>query len=647
MKITKILSALLLGASAATAAAQSDPTLMRVDGKDIKLSEFEYLYNKNNAQQVEPQTLDSYLRLFTDYRLKVADALRAGIDTTAAFQAEYTKYRDDLARPYLRDQQVADQLEREAYDHYSRNLLVSHIMVPVTFNDGRSGKVVADSLLAAIRAGETTFEDAARANSMDTPSATRGGLMGTVTAGRFPYPFEKAAYETATGQLSEPVNSGFGWHIIRVESSQPNQGEVQASHILLGTRGLSDANKAAASARIDSIYACAKAGEDFADLARRFSQDPGSAMRGGDLGWFKQGMMVQPFDSIAFAMAVDEVSEPFATDFGYHIIHKTGARPIATFEDARKEIDEQIQSDARAQLPVQTTLRALAARTGSMVHQSTLEALEKMILDPAQGETLSQASAEAINGSSMPAFVVDGKDTTVAAALADSPLVEGMNKQLALDRVKKAINSQFDHAMFLLAAEELEKNNTEYRNLLNEYRDGILLFDISNSNVWDRATKDTEGLKRYFEKNRKKYAWSAPKFKSFVIFAPNDSVLALAQEFTDSIGSNPIASEELSAQMRKRFGRDIKVERVLAAKGDNAITDFLAFGADKPAAANKRWSSYYAFQGRVIAAPEEAADARGSVVADYQAELEKQWLKQLRKKYKVTVNKAVLEQLKK
>lgn len=646
MKIAKILTALLIG-TAATAAAQTDPTLMTVDGRDIKLSEFEYLYNKNNAQQVEPQTLESYLRLFTDYRLKVADAQHAGLDTTATFRAEYAKYRDDLARPYLRDPEVVAQLEREAYDHHLRSVTVSHIMLPAMMPDGRSGKVMADSILQAIRSGETTYEAAAMANSIDNPSKVRGGLMGTVIAGRFPYPFEKASFDTQVGEISEPVNSGFGWHIIRVESTQPNLGEVHASHILLSTRGLSDANKAAARARIDSIYTLAKGGEDFALLARQYSQDPGSAQRGGDLGWFAQGMMVQPFDSIAFAMAPGEISEPFATDFGYHIIHKTGSRPVGTFDSLRETITKQIESDARADLPVQATLRALAARTGSMVNQSSLEALETILKADALADTVSAETAAYINSNIMPAFTVGGTVTSVASALADSPVIPGMNKQMALSSINKAINTAYDRALFLLAADLLESENTEYRNLLREYRDGILLFDISNRNVWDRATKDTKGLKRYFKANRKKYAWDAPKFKSFVIFAPNDSVLALAKAYTDSIGTKAIAADQLSAQMRQRFGRDIKVERVLAAKGENAITDYLAFDGPKPETPNKRWPAYYAFQGRIIPAPEEAADARGAVVADYQADLEQQWLKALRKKYKVTVNREVLDQLKK
>jgi len=633
------LSLLLCSAAAFSGFAKKDAVLMTVDGKDVTVSEFEYLYNKNNAQQVEPQSLESYLDLFVNYRLKVADALRAKADTAKSFITEFEKYRDDLARPYISDRQEAERLRREAYDHRLRDVTVSHIMV--SRNDG---KAVADSLLSLIKSGKASFEDIARKASIDRPSAQRGGLMGVVTAGRFPYAFEEMAFNTPVGEISEPVNSGFGWHIIRVEKSEPAKGEVNAAHILLLTRGVSDEAKALTKLRIDSIYQAAKNGADFADLAKRFSQDPGSARNGGDLGWFGAGMMVQPFDSISFALPAGAVSEPFETTFGYHIIYKKDARGVASFEELEKEIDDEIARDYRANLPVKAALKAVASRSGASMNESTLEALGIMI--DADTATISAATANALAHSKLPAYVIGKKEVSVAEVLKNTPLPQGLAAKEAKSFLRSIIENAYEKELFAIAEADLEKENAEYRNLLNEYRDGILLFDISNRKVWERATTDEAGLAEFFNKSRDKYVWEQPKFKSYVIFATNDSVLSQINEYLSTITTPVTDRDAFTKALRDRFGKDVKVERVIAARGENVITDYLGFNAAKPDVQSQRWPVYVAFQGKVISAPEEVADVRGAVVTDYQQMLEAKWIKELHEKYSVKINRKELKKLK-
>ena len=249
---------------AAMSAQKADPVLMTVDGKDVHVSEFEYLYDKNNNQQLEPQTLDQYLDMFAVYKLKVADAEHAGIDRSESFIKEFDKFRKELSAPYLIDNDVKEQLIQESFGHRKNEVTVSHIMM-----QGKDAAHTLDSLRTASVEGKTTFEDAARTYSIDTPSARRGGLMGFVTPGRFPWPFEKAAYETAVGQISPVVNSGMGFHLIRVESIKPSEGEVNAAHILLMTRGKKDDEIEAQHQLIDSIYNVIKAGADFAEMAKK------------------------------------------------------------------------------------------------------------------------------------------------------------------------------------------------------------------------------------------------------------------------------------------------------------------------------------------------------------------------------------------
>lgn len=575
----QLLSATIIGASLfALTAKNSDPVLMNVAGKDVPLSEFEYLYHKNNTQQAQPQSIDQYVGMFINYKLKVADAEAAGIDTTAAFREEFYKFRNELAEPYLQDSTVYEALIQQSYDHMKDELLVSHIML-------REGQdALGDSLRNAILSGQTTFEEVAKDFSIDTPSAARGGLMGVVTPGRFPWAFEKAAYETKVGEISPVVNSGFGLHIIRPEKRTPARGEVKASHILRVTRGTNDSIMARQKEVIDSIYYVVIADPSkFEELAKEFSEDPGSGRRGGDLGWFGGGQMVAEFDSTAFALPVGAISKPFKTQFGWHIIKKDDARGIGSLDENRAEIEKQIKNSDRGQEPAKAYINRAAKKYANDLPSGSFDD----------------------NGQLTP---------------------EGTE------------------AVLELARKDLAKTNDDYRNLVNEYRDGILLYEISNRNVWDRAAKDRVGLEEFFQANKEKYKWGQPKFKSYIIFATNDSTLNAAMEYAASLPAD-MAPTDFVKNIRDKFGRDIKIERVIAAKGENPITDYLGFGAEKPENNNK-WKSYAAFNGHVINAPEEAADVRGAAIADYQEQLESQWVAGLHKKYNVKINKGVLKKAK-
>jgi len=645
MKRIFIAAALFMYAiSVASAKGSSkDPVLMTIDGKPVHVSEFQYLYNKNHNQQAEPLTLDKYLDMFVDYKLKVADAHAAGIDTTRQFIDEFIKFRSDLAAPYMRDQAEADRVLAKSYANYNDELYVRHIMLPPRPVQGITDpKATIDSIAAVLASGAASFEDLARKHSIDRGSSNRGGAMGWITAGRYPWLFEEAAYQLQAGQVSEPINSGFGYHIIKVDQRRPSRGEVNASHILLMTRGLSATDATAKKALIDSIYREAvKPGADFEDLARRFSEDTGSAVNGGNLGWFGSGVMVAEFDSVAFALPNGAISEPFATQFGYHIVKRIDHRGVRPLADVRESIEKAIAKDVRATLPHKKYIADFEAKTGAKRDTKTVEKVRSMIED-AGGKLNSELLTE-LNKSNMTVFTV-GRKYTLAQVLANSQLPIGKNADATCRELQNIIDRAYDAAVEEAARQNLEDTNSEYRNLVNEYRDGLLLFEISNRNVWERASSDKEGLDAYFRAHRADYKWEKPKFKSYIIFATSDSILAQAKKYTDTITA-PVAQESFVTDMNKLFGRDIKVERVIAAQGENPITDYLGFGADKPDSAKSRWNYYYAFQSQVLDNPTEPADVRGAVITDYQGELERRWLDSLHKKYPININKKVLDSI--
>lgn len=621
--------------------ADNNPVLMTVNGRDVKVNEFLYLYNKNNTQQLQPQSVEDYVDMFVDYKLKVADAENAGIDTTAAFIAEFDKYRTELAAPYLRDNNVENKLLHEAYSHMGKELKVSHIMIPVnrSLNVDKKANALIDSIRTSILDGKISFEEAAEKYSADRPTAQKGGLMGWMPAGRFPWAFEKAAYDTPVGSISPVIDSGFGLHIIKVEDQREPRGEVWAAHILKLTRDMPAEKVQAQKQAIDSIYQVLLNGADFAEVATAESQDPGSAKRGGDLGWFGSGVMVAPFDSIAFALADGEISEPFATDFGYHIIKRFDHKGVPSFEDARQQLMMSMSRDERIDRPRKVRLEELANKYGYIkLKANTMALRHRLSMLPLDSTTFAALAEDTI-----PLVRLGDSAIRVSDAFAKLTSNNFPNSVALAEAIDHSADQLFEDVIVERAVNELAEENTEYSNLINEYRDGILLFEISNRNVWDRAAKDKKGLEKFFHDNAKRYAWDSPRFKGYVIFAPNDSILNEAISYADSI--NIEDPEEFVSAMRKQFVKNLKIERVIAAKGENPITDYLAFGGEKPEVKSTKWTSYVAYRGQIIDKPREAADVKGQATTDYQALLEKQWLKQLHKRYPVNIDKKVLKSI--
>ncbi|MDE6495539.1 MAG: peptidylprolyl isomerase [Duncaniella sp.] len=640
----KFIPALLVGLAilTATAAKKNDPVLMTVNGKDVHQSEFEYLYNKNNRQQMQPQGIDEYVDMFVTYKLKVADAEAAGIDTTAAFRKEFEGYCSELARPYMRDSLVEERLVQEAYARMDRMVDVSHIMMPIgtTHQERIDNKARLDSIRTAVLNG-ADFAEMAKKFSSDRSAVRNGGRMGYIYANMYPYPFELAAFSTPVGQVSEVIDDApYGYHIVKVNGEKPNPGSVHARHILKLTRDMTPEQAQAKKAEIDSIYNILASGNaDFESIARAESDDPGSARNGGDLGFFGMGRMVPEFEEVAFSLNDGEISKPFASPFGYHIVQVIEHKGIGSLEEERPQILKAIGRDVRANYPETERLNQLKKDYHAVILPQGLDKVKTLLSSAADTES---GFALLDTDKTVVATIGDRKFTAADVMASMKPNVRqsaGDGYTTFYDAVGQILNDRtLDYAR-----ERLIVDQPDYRNLVNEYRDGILLFEISNRNVWDRSTRDTEGLEEFFRVNRDNYKWDAPKYKGYIVFATNDSVAGAARRY---LASHEIEKDSLVKTLRKEFGRTVKIERVIAAKGDNAIVDNVAFNGEQ-AAAPGNWKAWFGYKGRIIDAPEEAADVRGAVSADFQQELERRWIESLHKKYPVKINKKAIKKLKK
>lgn len=635
-----IISALACAAIlSASASKNADPVLMTINGKDVRQSEFEYLYHKNNLQQLAPQSIDEYIEMFIVYKLKVADAEAAGLHQTDAFTKEFNGYCAELSRPYLRDSIVEKRLVEEAYARMATSRKVSHIMLPLgsTYDEKEANRMKIDSIRTAIVNGSADFGEMAVRYSSDRSARVNNGSMGYINVNSYPYPFEKTAWETPVGEISPVIEDApFGFHIIRVEDERPNPGKVEARHILKLTNGLSEEEGTAKKAQIDSIYNLLASGGDFDAIARAESEDPGSAANGGRLGWFGPGEMVKEFEDAAFGLKDGGISAPFKTAYGYHIVQTLAHRGIGSLAEESERIKAAISRDMRSVMPETERMAQLKAELGVKIDSTGLMQARSRMTGDSPAEQLRSLQAD----NSLIATV--GKRVISIGDVINyipSNVLEGANDAFTV--LNSGLENKINETVVEETRKNLAENNSEYRNLTNEYRDGILLFEISNRNVWERSASDTEGLQKFFSANRAKYTWDKPHYKGYVIFATNDSIAGEAQKY---LAANQVENDSLVSVMRANYGRNIKIEKVVTGKGENAIVDNVAFNGERPEAPG-RWTAWFGYAGRVIDTPEEANDVRGTVASDYQQLLESEWIKALRKKYKVKLNKKALKAL--
>ena len=640
MKAKLLISSLLLGA-AILAIAKEDPVLMTINGKDIKLSEFEYLYHKNNQQQVEKETLEQYVDRFVLYKQKVADAEAAGIDTTRLFINEFEGYKKDLATPYLtQDTTYHWQMVCEAYDRYKKEIDIDHFMMPLGTTDAETQTMLnrMDSIRTCILNGEN-WSILADKYSSDPSKQRNHGHYGYISACMFPYEFEDVVYSTPVGEVSKPFKTQFGVHMIRVKQVR-DRDDVHAAHILkLFPKDATEEQKNVCKAQIDSIYQLLLAGANFEELAKAESQD-GSARRGGDLGWFGRGRMVQPFEDISFNLADGAISEPFASQFGYHIVKKL-AHGYMSLNEMRDNIEMAISRDGRAALIQERRMNDLKAKYNYQVNPQLDAYLTKALT--ANGKYDSTFVAQAIKDCTLPLFTYGNKQSMPVSALLEALNAKTQipDVQAAKDYIMSKVTPIAMNALNDYDSHQLVETNPEYRNLLNEYRDGMLLFEISNRRVWKAASKDTVGLEQYFAENRGKYLWDEPHFKGIILSAKSDSVMDLVKADIAKLRG----ADTLTDVLFNKYGNDIRMERMVVKKGENNLADYLAFHVgDKPE--RKGYPEFMILEGGVISQPEEMSDVRGAVTSDYQDVLEQRWKEELAKKYPVKINKKVLKKVK-
>ena len=649
MKLKVFFGTLALVGVATLAFAATDPVLMRINNKEVKLSEFEYLYKKNLEQQVNKESIDEYVDRFINYKLKVTEAERLGYDTLPRIKKEIDGYKNDMLMPFLTDAELQEQLVREAYQRMTKDVDVSHIMLVrgrISTEEKRQIALM-DSIRNCILNGED-FGEMVMKYSVDRSKENNRGEYGFISSGVFPYDFEKVVYDTPLGELSKPFVTDYGVHMVRVNGFRPNDGQVEVAHILRlfpRSAGVTEDEKLAVKAKIDSIYNCILNGESFEDLAKSYSQDFKTAREGGKLPPFGRNYMVKPFEEVAYSLPDGVISEPFETPYGYHIIKKISHKPLGTLEECRETIEQKIKNDQRSMLPIESKQEQILKEQNFKKNDGLRDYLYKEL--KAHGGFDSTFVTDVLAKSNFTMFTYGNGIKAPVSLLAQSinPKTKVANDDIAVALIDASVDRVARQEIVNYYADNIVDLNPDYRNLLNEYRDGTLLFEVMSKEVWNKAKGDNDALVKRFESNRSKYQWDAPHFKGVMICAKNDSIMREAQAFYQTLKAEP--EDTITTALNRKFGRNIKMVRMVTKQGENEMVDYLAFNGPHVESTYQGYPVFRILFGKMLNQPEEMSDVRGLVVSDNQDALEQEWIDDLHKRYKVTVDKKVLNQLKK
>ena len=532
-------------ATAPTAATASGPAVETLGTYPVPASEFAYVYRKNNSSAPDygtRQSVNDYLDLYTNFRLKVLEAEQRGLDTTQAFKRELEGYRQQLAQPYLTEKSVTDQLVREAYDRMGQEVSASHILIRVAPDATPQDTLAAYNKAASLRQqalGGADFGQLARTASEDPSARENGGKLGYFTAMQMVYPFESAAYKTPVGQVSAPVRTRFGYHLIKVNDKRTAQGEIKVAHLMIRMNAsAAKADSLTAKKKIDELYSRLKKGENWDKLVAQFSEDAGSAANGGELPPFGTGRMIPSFEEVAFKLQKPgDISAPVQTPYGWHVIKLIEKQPLAKFADLESGLKSKVAKDSRSELNKTAFLKRIrqedqfvevpAAKTYVFSKADTaLVAGRYKYTAPTTMVKLAKNTV--YDGSTL--FTIKGKPYLVKDFLTYAQQNQrprtGAQPAFAMQQL---YDQYVDYSLTEFEKNSLDTKYEDYRMLVKEYRDGILLFQLMDEKVWSKAIEDTVGLKKYFADNQAKYQWDQ-RVQGTVASAATPALLARVQK---------------------------------------------------------------------------------------------------------------------
>lgn len=629
--------------------AQNNDYVIEVNNKKISKTEFLQIYLKNNQQpKFDKKSIDEYLELYKKFKLKVLEAEALGYDTLPKLKKELQGYRKTLATPYLIDKQENQKVVEEAYKRLQKEVKASHILIRLEGNASPEDTAKAYAKILNIKKRVESGEDFSKLAKelSDDPSAqTNAGDLGYFTAFQMVFPFEEAAYSTPVGQISSIVRTRFGYHILKVVDQRPARGIMKAAHIMIAVKR--DGNTediAVGKKKIDEIHTKLLAGEKFEDLATNFSDDPGSSEKGGKLPEFGSGTttrMVPEFEEVAFQLKNNgDFSEPLQTDFGFHIIKRLELMPLASFDIMKKELQTKVNRDDRSKKTQTVLINKLKVEYAyTDVSKKGLKWFVKHI---DSNYYKGKWNADKLKNDEL---LFSLKGIKYSQKQFANYLISNY-RAVSKTNNKELVNKQYDNwvSSEILKYEDsqLENKYPEFKALMQEYHDGVLLYEIMTDKVWNKANKDTTGLKNFYEGHKMDYQWK-DRIDAMVYECLDKNI---ANQVVKMLKNDTITSKHILTKLNEKSELNLKVK---TNKYEISEVSYLKGRTFKLGT-----NPIYEFGGKfyvikvsqlIPAGPKLLIDAKGLITSDYQNYLEQEWLKELARKYSFSINEPVIYSL--
>jgi peptidyl-prolyl cis-trans isomerase SurA len=634
-----------------SAFAQSANTLFTYGNNKVSAQEFLSVYKKNSntkSTDLSESALTDYMRLYENFKLKVAEGRALKVDTLAALKVELTNYKKQLAKSYLLDKEVLESMYHEAWERSNTELHAAHIMVKLNADPSPADTLMAYKKIMAIydrlMIKKEEFSDVAKDASEDASAKKTGGDVGYFSALQTLYPFENTAYSLkSNGAISKPFRTKVGYHIIKLIDKRASKGQVLTQHILVSVaKSANPTVMAAAEKKINSLYQIAKSGKiSFDELARDSSDDKTSAKDNGKLPWFGAGKMVDEFEAAAFSLTnTGDISAPFKTDYGYHIVKLMDKKMNNSYEQSKSEIKKMVDKDARIENAKVAVINNIKKENKFSFNKTNYDVFVKA-LDSSLLKGTFKAAFHSFNKTAI--FNLDNTNYTVANF---SEYLESSQKNYrrfansSADVAEKALPNWIDKICNDVAENKLDKKYPEFKTLMDEYTDGIILFDITDKNVWSKAVNDTVGLKEYYNAHQSKYMWGN-RLNATIYRAGSDA----ASKIVNELIAKKVGDDSIKHRINAQNIGGVSIESGKYEKGANKLLE------------NVKWEKgienfvsdgiYVTVVVTEISSPviKKLEESRGYVIADYQENLEKTWMEKLRAKYPIKEDLSVLKSL--
>jgi len=621
--------------------------LFTAGGNKVQAGEFIRMYKKS-IEPGKPHDIDSYLQQYIVFKLKVADAISQGYDSTKSFKTELNGYRNQLAQNYLTDSQTKDKLLQKAYQRSLTEINGWHILVAVapeaSPEDTLKAWQKASDIHERIIKGES-FETVARGTSDDQSVKINGGNLGYFTVFQMIMPFEDAAYSLKKGAVSDPVRTPYGYHIIKVKDKRPAKGKVRVAHIMKASPpGASEAESKKAEEDINSIYKQLQNGESFSELARKYSDHKESATKGGELNWFGTGEIISDFSEAALALKdTGTYTKPVRTIYGWHIIKLLEKKAPGTFEESKSYLESKINQSYLNSISKKSFVEKLKKEYKFKINP---DAYNWFVLNT---DTNIIQGLKKYERSSMPEGILYSYANKSVSTGDFATYIEKRGSMIVTKDssifINRSIETRVSDQLISYENSVLEKKYPEFRYLMTEFHDGILLFEISGKKIWNRVSDDTAGLHRFYEDHKNEYlSKKGIEAKIYTL---------------KSAGSEKQLSSAYNKYSKKK-DTDYLISKKFNKTGDTLliIKDGRWFTGDKPELDNLEWvtgSQSFTSDGFpsiinirkiVEPAPLTFAEVQGEMMIKYQEYLENEWVEQLKLKYSVKIDNSVFEEVK-